>query len=460
MGSITQNALFAKTAPYKYAKHFNLTSVLDGLQGFRVASGQGVIDDSTTVFGELKPREKPKLSENKYFTRQVIKKPKRYNPYSRPEYDGKAYRPDNYEANYGPQQGEEESSESTDFFSLSEAQQSVQSFEKNAFPGYQAYDAVEEKLPSILPDYEDDLPPPSLDDIPSNSAFDVDSPSNENGDDASDSNVDFYSQLEHLARKGDVHNPPETLTSSTKKSKAQNGQERLSLPEMELEKWNYNSHKYRSRQSSLLTYKCWKCKRTGHLAEDCTAFIGVAAPSAANPDSLETPLPPPGTEKGMYTPELRRMHAKCQKIGQQKGGKCGECGARANLAQCLDCGVVVCDNKGHLLRHLRDNPSHHMLYSYKLRRQIKCCKSTCSQMNVYKLHTCAECMDKCFERHYSMMNATWSGAGLKFIPNAICCDEHFEWHRINCANSRTGYSAHVVEKSQLNDSAQLSEILF
>jgi hypothetical protein len=72
MGSVTQNALFAKTAPYKYAKHFNLNSVLDGLQGYRIASGQGIIEDSTTVFGELKAREKPKLSENKYFTRQGI----------------------------------------------------------------------------------------------------------------------------------------------------------------------------------------------------------------------------------------------------------------------------------------------------------------------------------------------------------------------------------------------------
>jgi len=101
-----------------------------------------------------------------------------------------------------------------------------------------------------------------------------------------------------------------------------------------------------------------------------------------------------------------------------------------------------------------------MVYSYKLRRQIKCCNSTCSVMNVYQLHACAECIDRCFERHYSMMNATWSGVGLKYLANAICCDDHFEWHRINCSNARSGFSSHVVEHAQLGSDAQLSEHFF
>jgi len=203
-----------------------------------------------------------------------------------------------------------------------------------------------------------------------------------------------------------------------------------------------------------------KCKRVGHLPEDCTAFIGVATPSASDPNQLHTPKAPEGADKGIYTPQLRKMYAKCQKIAQRKGDKCGECGAKANLAHCLDCGVVVCDNKGHLQRHLQNNPSHNMLYSYKLRRQIKCCNSACPVSNVYELHACAECIDRCFERHYNMMNATWSGTGLKYIANAICCDDHFEWHRINCGNSRTGFSSHVVERSQFGVDDQLSEHFF
>lgn len=96
--------MFYKTAPYLYAKHFNLTSVLDGLTGYKIVSGETEAiqqeDDDGGVFGEIKPRDKPKLSENKYFTRQsmvysthkimfiyilivVIKRPARYNPYSR-----------------------------------------------------------------------------------------------------------------------------------------------------------------------------------------------------------------------------------------------------------------------------------------------------------------------------------------------------------------------------------------
>lgn len=185
----------------------------------------------------------------------------------------------------------------------------------------------------------------------------------------------------------------------------------------------------------------------------------MAAPTAADPHRTHSQ---PALEGGaIYTPQQRKMYAKCQKISQNgKSDKCGECGARANLAQCLDCGVVVCDNKGHLQRHLLNNPSHNMLYSYKLRRQIKCCKSTCRVSNAYKLYACAECVDRCFERHYNMMNATWSGVGLKYIANAICCDDHFEWHRINCANSRTGFSSKVVERDQLGTASQLSEHFF
>jgi hypothetical protein len=125
----------------------------------------------------------------------VNRKPTRYNPYVRPAYEGKAYRPDNYEPNYGPQENEEASEiSSNDFFGLSDAQESVTS--TNAFPGYQAYEETEEAS-SIIPDYGDDeLPPPSLDNIPSNN-LDLDADPNENEDEESDA-FDFYSQLEHL----------------------------------------------------------------------------------------------------------------------------------------------------------------------------------------------------------------------------------------------------------------------
>lgn len=94
--------------------------------------------------------------------------------------------------------------------------------------------------------------------------------------------------------------------------KSDDGQERLRLPETEQERWNYSSHKYQARTSSLGTYKCWKCKRVGHLPEDCTAFLGVAAPSPDNPNHLAKPLPDHLRNKesaeGIYAPELKRLY--------------------------------------------------------------------------------------------------------------------------------------------------------
>jgi len=338
-----------------------------------------------------------------------------------------------------------------------------------------------------LPSTDDDfLPSPSLDILNSGNKHPSSSSLVAYGDDQDgedqNADVDFYKQLENLAQGGKSYNTttPKTKTANGKYSGARSGGasgsssneegERLRLPEADQERWNYMSHKYQSRTTSLGTYKCWKCKRVGHLPEDCTAFLGVAAPSPDDPHHLNTPLPPhiaaaggDASGGGIYAPELKRLYHKCKEISARTGDKCGVCGARANLAHCLDCGVVVCDNKAHLIRHLRDNPSHNMLYSYKLRRQIKCCKSTCNVTNVYELNACAQCLEKAFDRHYSMMNAAWSGKGIKYLPNAICCDDHFEWHRINCMNSRPGYSGMVVERSMLDESAsdgQLSEFLF
>lgn len=477
--------MFYKTAPYLYAKHFNLTSVLDGLTGYKIVSGETEAiqeDNEGGVFGEIKPRDKPKLSENKYYTRQIIKRPARYNPYSRTVETSatKAYRPDNYTPNYGttPKSNDTDTSceAEDDFFGLTQPQKSVQL--TSAFPGYQPYSEESDITPTTLNnhniqnDHDNDVPLPSLDDLPEfNSLVSStygDEESNDGLDD-SEGNIDFYKQLESLAggntKNYNTSNPSKVGAQQAGK-KLDDGQERLQLPETEKERWNFRSHKYQARSSSLGTYKCWKCKRVGHLPEDCTAFLGVATPSPDNPSQFVNPMPS-GTSSGsgnnVYAPELKRLHQRCKEIAAKKGDKCGECGARANLAQCLDCGVVVCDNKSHLINHLRNNPSHNMVYSYKLRRQIKCCKSTCNVTNVYDLHACAQCLEKCFDRHYSMMNAAWSGKGIKYIPNAICCDDHFEWHRINCMNSRSGYSGMVVDNAMLSDSSlggQLSEFLF
>lgn len=122
------SALFYKTAPYLYARDFNLTSVLDGLTAYKIVSGETEAltnDEPGGVFGEIKPREKPKMSDNKYFTRQVIKKPAKYNPYARTTEQTKAYRPDNYTPYYGQEEQEDQQQseeKENDFFGLTEPQ--------------------------------------------------------------------------------------------------------------------------------------------------------------------------------------------------------------------------------------------------------------------------------------------------------------------------------------------------
>ncbi len=142
--------------------------------------------------------------------------------------------------------------------------------------------------------------------------------------------------------------------------------------------------------------------------------------------------------------------------------------------------------------------------------KIKCCKSTCEETNIYRLLACADCLDKCFDRHYSMINATWylhsqntpylfflfcmcmiqrakhnyfskshsfihkfififilifdrSRKGLQAVPNALACEEHFQWHRTNCQNSHMGFSSYLAEKDKMHNdrySGQLNEHFF
>ncbi len=47
----------------------------------------------------------------------------------------------------------------------------------------------------------------------------------------------------------------------------------------------------------------------GHLLEDCTASVGVAAPTPDNPNAIETPTSSLSRKEGdIYTPELKRLY--------------------------------------------------------------------------------------------------------------------------------------------------------
>ncbi|KAL6063687.1 P-loop containing nucleoside triphosphate hydrolases superfamily protein isoform 1 [Balamuthia mandrillaris] len=229
-----------------------------------------------------------------------------------------------------------------------------------------------------------------------------------------------------------------------------NGRQALLPPEMAPDVFSRDSSKVQPRMSSLSTYKCWKCTRTGHLPKDCTAFIGIPVVGHTEPAGQdEDEVADYNDSKVIYSKRQRDMYKRCQQLGKNKEARCTQCRNEANLVHCLTCDTAFCDSNGHLADHLLRFPSHNELYSYKLRRQVKCCKSTCRETNVYKLLTCSDCLDKLFDRHYSMVTASWSRTGLQYVPNALACDNHFEWHRMNCNHHHREGSTFLVQRDKL-----------
>ncbi|CAK9863057.1 unnamed protein product [Sphagnum jensenii] len=235
----------------------------------------------------------------------------------------------------------------------------------------------------------------------------------------------------------------------------------LQLPETEIDKWDYKKHRWTYRHSSLSTFRCWKCKRPGHLPDDCVVTMAIPAPSPANPTLYQIPVEQKRREVCPRA-ELRALYKRCKQIGAvANSSTCGKCGTRFNLAFCLDCSKSFCDSLGHLTQHLQENPSHRQLYSFKMQRAVKCCNGLCPVVDMRKLFACNSCMTKAFDKYYSMYNATWEGGGLKMIINAVCCDDHFDWHRMNCPHADVEESGFLLSKdgSDLYRS-QLSEFLF
>lgn len=235
----------------------------------------------------------------------------------------------------------------------------------------------------------------------------------------------------------------------------------LQLPELEAETWDFEKHRWMNKGSSLSTYECWKCRRAGHLPDDCLATKNIPAPSPANPRCYAVPAEK-DPNSNMFTMELHALYRRCKQIGANANcAECRTCHRHSNLAMCLDCTGVFCDSAGHLSGHMDAHPSHRQYYSYKLQRLVKCSKSTCDVTDIRELLICQHCTGKAFDKFYDMFKATWNGAGLKLICNSVCCNEHFMWHRMNCPYAEVEDSAYLISKDgSALKRAQLSEFLF
>ncbi|XP_073102934.1 uncharacterized protein [Elaeis guineensis] len=231
----------------------------------------------------------------------------------------------------------------------------------------------------------------------------------------------------------------------------------LQMPELEKDAWDEDRHQWSSdaqKTFSLSTYKCWRCQKPGHLAEDCLVKIGSSNRCSQElvSDYRLNPIPK----------DLRALYKRCQQIGKNSSSAtCNTCHGSSSLALCLDCNMVFCDSAGHLKAHICAHPSHQRFYSYKLKRLVKCCKSTCNVTELKDLLVCHYCLDKAFDKFYNMYTATWNGTGLSVIWGSICCDDHFTWHRMNCYGSDVEGSASIIKSNMQRDpSGQLSDFIF
>ncbi|XP_023744741.1 uncharacterized protein LOC111892893 isoform X1 [Lactuca sativa] len=230
---------------------------------------------------------------------------------------------------------------------------------------------------------------------------------------------------------------------------------KFQLQVSETDTWDFNRHRWSTKRSILSSYQCWKCKKAGHLAEDCLVIM------ESNPQSLSSAH----QASSVIPKDLLELYKRCHKMGKKyTGAGCNACNSLSSLGACLDCRITLCDSGGHVVEHIQTHPSHTKYYSFKLNRLVKCCKSSCKVTDIKDLLACHFCFDKAFDKFYDMYNATWKAAGISIIAGSICCEDHFAWHRMNCLNAGVEDSAYIFKKHNMHmgsqKRSQLSDFIF
>ena len=165
--------------------------------------------------------------------------------------------------------------------------------------------------------------------------------------------------------------------------------------------------RFRDAVTPLDSHRCPLCGKTGHLPQDCHLAAGrgfVVEEFAADGGKKQVIRCDAMSEEERE--RLRRVYRRCKQVRMNPESCCSKCKARNNLVFCVACNCCYCD-KEHLLEHLRENPSHHQLYSFKLRKLIKCSNPRCSKTNVYELFMCHRCSSVLYDKYYNMKTALW-----------------------------------------------------